>query len=177
MPINVEIKARVQDFASLKARVEAISEGAGQIMTQEDTFFDVPQGRLKLRQRLDANHPGQLIYYKREDTPAPKPSTYRIAPTDDPAALKDVLTLALGVRGVVKKQRHLYRVGQTRIHLDQVEGLGTFMELEVVLQPGQTVEQGKEIAHVLMTQLGIEDTALIHGAYIDHQEAQQGGLK
>ncbi len=172
MPINVEIKARVHDLASLSARVEAISEGPGQVLPQEDTFFNVPQGRLKLRQTLASHHPGQLIYYEREDTPIPKPSTYRIAPTDDPAALKAVLTLALGVRGVVKKQRHLYHVGETRIHVDDVEGLGTFVELEVVLQSGQTAEQGKEIARALMTRLGIEDAALIHNAYIDLQEAQ-----
>ncbi len=171
MPINVEIKAYVRDFASLKARAEAVSDGPEQVLPQEDTFFNVPRGRLKLRRSLSSDA-GQLIYYEREDTLDPKPSTYRIASTSDPGTLKDVLTLALGVRGVVKKQRHLYQVGQTRIHLDQVEGLGVFMELEVVLQPGQTIEEGKKIARALMAQLGVEEAALVHSAYIDLQETQ-----
>jgi predicted adenylyl cyclase CyaB len=173
MPVNVEVKAQVEDWDALKARVEAIHEGPGQIITQEDMFFNVPQGRLKLRTL--APNPGQqraqVIYYEREDTPDPKTSTYCIAPTDDPAALRDVLTSALGVRGIVKKQRYLYQVGQTRVHLDRVEGLGTFMELEVVLQPEQTVEQGQRIARALMTKLGVADAALIQCAYIDLQEA------
>ncbi len=76
MPINVEIKAYVRDFASLKARAEAVSDGPEQVLPQEDTFFNVPRGRLKLRRSLSSDA-GQLIYYEREDTLDPKPQYFK----------------------------------------------------------------------------------------------------
>uniref|UniRef100_A0A8C3FEW7 CYTH domain-containing protein n=1 Tax=Chrysemys picta bellii TaxID=8478 RepID=A0A8C3FEW7_CHRPI len=78
---------------------------------------------------------GQLIFYERPDSEGPKLSHYSISPTADPAGLKAVLSQALGVQGVVKKERRLYVVGQTRVHLDRVEGLGDFLELEVSQAP------------------------------------------
>ena len=67
----------------------------------------------------------------------------------------------------MRKQRFLYIIGNTRIHLDEVEGLGTFLELEVVLSGGDSLEQGQTIAAELMTTLGIQNTDLREGAYID----------
>ena len=87
--------------------------------------------------------------------------------------LKAVLSAALGVRGVVRKQRTLYQVGETRIHLDEVENLGSFLELEVMLSPGQSEEQGVNIAADLMARLGIEESDLVNVAYIDLLEGQQ----
>ena len=133
------------------------------MIPQEDTFFNCPHGRLKLRE-LTPQH-GQLVYYHRQDVTGPKHSEYQIFETDNPAGLKVILAEAYGVRGVVSKVRYLYMVGQTRIHLDDVAGLGKFMELEVVLQPDQTDEQGQAIAEELMKKLGIQagtsSTALI----------------
>jgi predicted adenylyl cyclase CyaB len=77
------------------------------------------------------------------------------------------LELAYGIRGVVKKTRYLYLVGQTRVHLDDVEGLGQFMELEVVMREGQNDMDGQVIAEGLMAALGVEENDLLEGAYMD----------
>ena len=86
-----------------------------------------------------------------------------------------VLELAYGIRGVVKKTRYLYLVGQTRIHVDDVEGLGQFMELEVVMGDGQSDAEGQKIAEGLMASLGVERGDLIDGAYMDLLEKSGAG--
>ena len=176
MAANVEIKATVQDFAAVKARAELLSGGPAELIKQEDTFFFTPRGRLKLRiiGEKDGNpRKGQLIHYHRADAAGPKRSDYFIFETGEPEILKDVLGGSLGFRGIVSKQRWLYWVGQTRIHLDQVDGLGSFLELEVVLHPDQPTEEGGAIARDLMSQLGIDQASLIEGAYIDLLEEQE----
>ena len=165
MPANIEIKARVSDFEKLKQAASRLSEIPCQMIHQEDTFFNCAQGRIKLRQLSPVR--GQLIYYRREDILGPKHSEYQIFESDNPGELKAILAQVLGVRGVVTKNRHLFKVGQTRIHLDEVEGLGSFMELEVVLRPGQTEAEGQMIAEGLMLELGIEPVDLIDSAYMD----------
>ena len=165
MPTNIEIKARVQDFADLKRRAETMSDSPVEVIPQEDTFFVASKGRLKLR--LLAPDRAQLVYYERPDRDGPKRSDYFIFNTSDPENLKATLRLALGIRGVVRKTRYLYMVGQTRIHLDDVEGLGQFMELEVVLRDDQSDSEGQTIANNLMEKLGIAPADLIEGAYMD----------
>jgi len=165
MPKNIEIKARIHDFAAFQARAEALSNTPVEIIPQEDTFFYTPHGRLKLRQL--APDRAQLVYYQRPDQDGPKRSEYYIFETNQPDALKTVLSLALGARGIVRKTRFLYLVGQTRIHLDEVEGLGHFMELEVVLREGQSEAEGQAIARDLMTRLGVREEDLLEGAYMD----------
>ena len=168
MPSNIEIKARVRDFDEIRESVERLSDTPLQIIHQEDTFFNTEKGRLKLR--VLAPDRAQLIYYLRSDQEGPKRSDYHIFETPDPENLKRVLELAYGIRGVVKKTRYLYLVRQTRIHLDDVNGLGQFMELEVVLKDGQSNTEGEEIAERLMTSLGVERSDLIEGAYMDMLE-------
>lgn len=168
MPANIEIKARARNFEEIKARAEGLSDTPLEVIPQEDIFFNVPQGRLKLR--ILAPNQGQLIYYTRPDRDGPKRSDYHIASIADPVNLKRVLKLAYGVRGVVKKTRYLYLVGQTRVHLDDVQGLGQFMELEVVLQQGQDDAEGQAIAEDLMARLGVERSDLLEGAYMDMLE-------
>ena len=165
MPTNIEIKARVGNPARIKLLVEALARSPGQLLLQEDTFFEVPQGRLKLR--IFSINSAELIYYEREDGPGPKESRYSLSRTSEPESLKAVLQMSLGVRGVVRKTRTLYLVGQTRIHLDEVEGLGSFAELEVVLQPNQSHADGVRIARELMAKLEIQDSELVDQAYID----------
>jgi predicted adenylyl cyclase CyaB len=170
MPANIEIKARVTDFVASRHRAEQLSDTPCQVIPQEDTFFSCPHGRIKLRE-LAPQH-GQLVYYQRQDVTGPKHSEYKIFETDNPSGLKLILAEAYGVRGVVSKIRYLYLVGQTRIHLDDVAGLGKFIELEVVLQSDQTDEQGQAIAEDLMRKLGIQDVDLIDSAYIDLMETK-----
>jgi predicted adenylyl cyclase CyaB len=165
MPTNIEIKARVGDIELLRAIVERISDTPCAVLEQEDTFFNVPQGRLKLR--LLGSGQGQLVYYERRDESGPKRSDYMLSPVADPDSLRELLTTALGVRGVVSKTRWLYHVGATRIHLDEVEGLGHYLELEVVLAEGDTPAGGLAEAERLMAELGVEESDLVEGAYID----------
>ena len=172
MPANIEIKARVKDFSSLKVRAESLSDTPLQVIPQEDTFFNVPKGRLKLREL--APDLAQLVWYARANDSGPKRSDYQIYETSDPESLKSILALALGVRGVVRKTRYLYLVGQVRIHLDDVEGLGYFMELEVVMQPGQSDAEGQIIAEDLMKKLGIDSADLLDSAYMDLIETDKG---
>lgn len=171
MPSNIEIKAHARNFEDITSRAEKLSDRPVEVIPQEDIFFNTPQGRLKLR--ILGEH-GQLIYYTRPDREGPKRSDYHIARTDDPQNLKRVLELAYGIRGIVRKTRYLYLVGQTRIHLDDVEGLGQFMELEVVLGEGQGEAEGQRTAEALMSALGVERDDLIEGAYMDLLEKPSG---
>ena len=170
MPRNVEIKARVTDADALRRAADALSDGPAELLEQRDTFFAVPRGRLKLREL--ASERCELIAYDRPDEPGAKLSEYHLIRSSDPVAFLDVLSAALPVRGVVAKRRWLYLVGQTRIHVDEVEGLGTFMELEVVLDGGQPIEEGHRIAERLMEELGVAGAERIRCAYIDLLEAE-----
>ncbi len=172
MPTNVEIKARVPDPEAMKHRIEALADGPAETFFQEDTFFRVTTGRLKLR--LVPSGRGELIYYERDDSSGPRPSQYELARTDEPGNLLRVLALGLGVRGVVHKTRLLYRRGRTRIHLDEVEGLGSYLELEVEMGPGEEKEAGEAIARALMARLGISERDLVTGAYVDLLEERSG---
>jgi len=172
MALNIEIKARVDDFNALKARAESLSGKPLKIIQQEDTFFNIKTGRLKLR--VLAPDLGELIFYERLDREGPKRSEYHLARTHDPENLKTALSLALGVRGVVVKTRYLYMAGQTRIHLDDVQGLGHFIELEVVLRDDQNDAEGQSIAEDLMEVLGIREDTLLKGAYMDMLESRTG---
>lgn len=169
MPANIEIKARARDFDDIYRRAEGLSRVPVETNPQEDTFFNTPQGRLKLR--ILAGDKGQLIYYTRPDQEGPKRSDYHIYYTSDPANLKRILGMTYGIRGEVRKTRYLFLVGQTRIHLDDVEGLGKFMELEVVLEDGQSDADGQAIAEGLMASLGITEADLLDAAYMDLLEA------
>ncbi|XP_061923094.1 uncharacterized protein LOC133662916 isoform X2 [Entelurus aequoreus] len=165
MPSNVEIKAKVSDPLQFAKMASDLSQSEGSIIRQHDTFFSSSRGRLKLRDFMDGS--GQLIFYERPDTDGPKLSRYSISPTSDPASLKAVLSDALGVKGEVRKERRLFLIGQTRVHLDTVEGLGHYMELEVVMRPDQMLEDGQQVAEGLMEQLGVAKESLVTGAYVD----------
>jgi adenylate cyclase class IV len=165
MAANVEIKARVRDSTRLAQRAELLSDGPPEVMSQIDTFFAVSSGRLKLREHPPL--PAQLIFYERPDSLRPRVSDYHVFATENADRLKAVLGLALGVRGTVEKVRRLYMIGQTRLHLDEVKGLGSYMELEVVLRSGQSSEEGGAIAEELMGRLGVERADLVQTAYID----------
>jgi predicted adenylyl cyclase CyaB len=172
MARNVEIKARTADLAALEARTAAIADAGPVPIAQDDTFFRCDAGRLKLRAFEDGR--GELIFYRRPDRGGPKTSSYVIARTPEAAALREVLALAHGIAGRVVKQRTLYLVGRTRVHLDRVEGLGDFMELEVVLAEGEPEGAGEREALALMARLGIAREALVEGAYVDLLRAATG---
>jgi predicted adenylyl cyclase CyaB len=165
MATNIEWKARARDLQRQRALAAALAGTDAELLEQVDTFFHVPQGRLKLRQ-LGAAH-GELIHYHRPDEAGARQSTYARVCTDQPEALLELLGGALGVRGEVRKRRWLYRVGQARIHVDEVEGLGTFLEVEVVLRPGQSPAECQRIAAELRKALEVGEDEVIGGAYVD----------
>jgi predicted adenylyl cyclase CyaB len=165
VPRNVEIKARVRDLPAVRRAVEAIADGPPALLIQSDTFFEVPRGRLKLRAFADDT--AELISYLRSDVGGPRESRFTKAPVSDSAALAAVLDDALGTAGTVRKRRLLYRRGPTRIHVDEVEGLGSFLELEVELADDQSTAEGERIARELMEELGISEDDLVTRAYVD----------
>jgi predicted adenylyl cyclase CyaB len=172
MPANIEIKARVSDPATLLTKARALTGVEPEIILQTDTFFQAETGRLKVREFDDGT--GELISYHRPDAEGPKTSSYAISRTADAGALREVLAAVLPLRGVVRKKRLLLLAGRTRIHLDEVEGLGSVMELEVVLAEGDDLDGGEREAAELMKHLGITSGDLVSGAYIDLLEEKKG---
>jgi predicted adenylyl cyclase CyaB len=114
-----------------------------------------------------------LIFYRRLNQAGPKESFYVLSPTSSPETLRESLSLAYGQIGRIRKYRTLFQIGRTRVHLDRVEGLGHFIELEVVLVGDESPEQGIREASDLMDQLGIQPGQLIEGAYLDLMLSQQ----
>ena len=165
MARNIEIKARIASVDALVPAVAALASASPTAISQDDTFFTCPNGRLKLRQLSPGQ--GQLIFYQRPDAPGPKTSHYDITRTDAPVELRRTLGLALGECGRVRKARILYQCGRTRVHLDRVEGLGDYLELEVVLHDHEDETAGLAEAHHLMAVLGLGPKQLVTGAYVD----------
>jgi predicted adenylyl cyclase CyaB len=165
MARNVEIKARLVAPEATRRLVAALADGPAERVEQTDTLFPVTGGRLKLRENPAAG--AELIFYRRRDARGPAASTYAKIAVADGTALRELLAKALGVAGRVRKRRLVYRIGRTRVHLDAVEGLGDFLELEVVLRDGERVAAGAGEARRLMRRLGIRRAALVAGAYAD----------
>jgi len=173
MAKNIEIKAKIpaEHFDRIRKVAEELADQPVDLLIQTDTFFAVPQQRLKLREFADGT--AELIAYSRSDQPGPKESSYLRSEVPEAAILKESLAGTIGIRGTVQKRRELFLVGQTRIHLDQVDGLGTFLELEVVLNEPDSEQHGVNIATELREKLGVQPDWLISCAYIDLLESNQ----
>ncbi len=161
---NIEIKACLRDIYSTEKSVIQFCGKPFSVENQIDTFFKTESGRLKLR---ESGEKSALIYYNRKNSKEPTHSDIAISFVEDAESLKSVLSKSYGIRGIVKKKRILYKYGQTRIHLDNVEGLGKFIELEVVLNDNQTNDDGIKVANNLVQKLNIQESDLIDVAYID----------
>lgn len=165
MPINVEIKARSTRQAAIKAWLEAAGADFKGVDHQIDTYFKVEKGRLKLREGSIEHH---LIHYDRPDQAGPKVSTVSLYRPNVSADLKTVLTSALGIWKVVDKHRAIYFIDNVKFHLDQVLGLGAFVEIEAIDKDGSLGQ-----AYLLqqceqyMTHFGIGDVDLLEGSYSD----------
>jgi predicted adenylyl cyclase CyaB len=162
---NIEIKARIESIQKLLAAVVTLADKGPIEILQDDTFFSCENGRLKLR--AFSKDGGELIFYRRANQQGPKESFYLRAPTSAPDALRDLLSEAYGQGKRVQKRRLLFYSGRTRIHLDDVQDLGHFIELEVVLEESEPAEVGILEANDIMMRLGIEQTRLIDAAYVD----------
>jgi adenylate cyclase class IV len=164
---NIELKAADADPAESERicrELGAIDRG---VLAQRDTYFGVERGRLKLREDTE-RATAELIFYLRADEPGLRSSSYWRAPTDDPAALASLLEAAHGVVGVVTKRRRLFLFENVRIHLDAVEGLGGFIELESVLAtPGvESADEARALATVVGA-LGLDARASIAEGYLE----------
>src|SRR5512139_624382 len=162
---NVELKARLHDRVTVERRLRERAGPAVRTMAQDDTFFACPGARLKLR--VIDGVDGELIVYRRPDATGPKPSDYAIYRTPAPSSLKGVLAAAYGTIGVVRKLRTLYLDGPMRIHLDAVEGLGDFLEFEYVLEDDQSAGEGEASVRAYREALGLPESDLVAGAYLD----------
>ncbi len=163
---NLEVKARCPDLETARARAERLGARAAGAFRQRDTFFGTPLGRLKLRV-VDGGG-AELIAYRRADASRARESEYLVYRSGDAPALDAVLAHALGSSGVVEKRRRLYLYGHTRIHLDEVRGLGTFVELETVLEGQPEAEARAELESVVAA-LGLRTGDFVAGAYVDLQ--------
>lgn len=164
--LNLELKARDSTpERTLRACEELGAEGGG-VLRQRDVYFSVPRGRLKLRYENDGI--GQLIAYERPDHEGIRSSRYRIIPVLAAAELEAALSAALGVVVEVRKTRRLFLYDGVRIHLDRVEGLGRFIELEALADPGGGDRASRErVLGELRQALGVEDADLIAGSYCE----------
>ena len=175
MAQNIEIKARIHKdlVEQVRQQARANSTEDDEHLLQVDTFYNVPSGRLKLREF--ASGTAELIAYDRLNQAGPKLSSYVRHSCTEPRTLHAALARSIGIRGVVKKSRHVIHMNQTRVHIDEVDGLGSFLELEVVLSEGQSSEDGEGIATTIMKTLGILPEYLVDKAYIDLLEDSNSG--
>jgi homotetrameric cytidine deaminase len=169
---NVELKATDPDpERSLQIALDLGAEDRG-VLVQRDTYFRVPEGRLKLREESPGG--AVLIQYARDDRAEARESRYRITPVEDPEALKTSLAEALGTLAVVEKERRLLLWEGVRIHLDTVEGLGSFLELEGVAPEGSDLSGERDRVAQLSEALGLDDSRILADSYSDRVLAAEG---
>lgn len=162
--VNLEIKARCADPDAVRERAEAVATRHLGVDRQTDTYFATERGRLKLRESSLSG--GQLVPYLRPDQRGPKRSRYAVIPVEEPESLKALLTEILGLHRVVRKVREIWLHENVRIHLDQVEGLGSFVELEAVYDGApESLPAEQRKVRSLMERLGIHEEDLVDVSY------------
>ena len=162
---NVELKARLVDREAARRTATRLATSERVELQQRDTYFHCNSGRLKLREFGDGE--AQLIAYRRPDTADTACSRYHLVEVPQPELLRIALADTLGVRVVVEKQREVYLHHHVRIHIDQVRGLGDFLEFEAVLQPSAELVEGDEILSKLKAEFGIDDRDLVATSYAE----------
>jgi len=164
--INIEIKAKC--FRPEKVEAFLLSNDATFVGLdhQKDTYFNVPAGRLKLRQ---GNIENTLIFYNRPDQERPKQSDFSLSKMTDGAATEQLLEKALGVKVVVDKYRKIFYINNVKFHLDEVPGLGSFVEIEAgnLADPSKTIDDLKAQCDHYMHAFEVSESDLIHHSYSD----------
>jgi homotetrameric cytidine deaminase len=155
---NVELKARDADPAATLSRALALGAGDEGVLRQRDTYFARTRGRLKLREE---DGRAQLIAYQRPDSTAARTSVYRLVEVLDPDELRAALDALLGTLVVVNKRRHLLLYENVRIHLDEVEGLGSFVELEGVAGSDADLTRARELVERLRGELALGEPVAV----------------
>jgi predicted adenylyl cyclase CyaB len=162
---NLEAKFRLSDFAAAEAAAAALGYIDQGTLVQRDTFFVVPQGKLKLRE--EEGEGARLIGYARHQIDGLQVSDYRLVPMTDAEGTRAVLAATLGVLAEVRKRRRLWLHGTVRLHLDQVGGLGDFGEIEAVVSAGENAECYRAFVDQTLAALGVDRTALIDASYFE----------
>jgi predicted adenylyl cyclase CyaB len=161
---NLEIKARCADLDAARERARSVATRRLGVDRQTDTYFVTQRGRLKLRESSLSG--GQLVPYLRPDQLGPKRAQFRVIPVEEPESVKALLTEILGVHRVVRKVREILLYENVRIHLDGVEGLGSFVELEAVYDGApESLPVQEEKLRFLMSRLGIREEDLVDVSY------------
>jgi adenylate cyclase, class 2 len=162
---NIEIKVCCADLHQVRQRAGELGARYEWTHRDTDTYFRVPHGRLKLRQ-TDGSPNSTLIAYERPDETASRISRYHLVNVNEGNPLREMLANTLGVLATVVKTRELFMYGSTRIHLDIVDGLGTFVELETVI--GDQTESDARAEHsYVLTALGLEEFDVVAKSYSD----------
>jgi predicted adenylyl cyclase CyaB len=161
---NLEAKFKLADLERARQQGEAVGFSPRAVMEQRDTFFRVHNGKLKLREEDGS---ASLIYYGREDNRDFKLSHYEIVAVSDPDKLRAMLSEALGVIASVRKRRVLLQRDHIRLHLDRVEGLGDFGEIEAVLPADADPDDSLPAVEQLLAALGVDHRSLIGASYFE----------
>ncbi len=162
---NLERKARCADLAAAARVVQGLGARCQGVLEQTDVYFHVPHGRLKLR--TIEGQQAVLIWYQRPDEKTARWSRYHLVPVSDQAGMRAALAAALGERGQVNKRRSLWLWHNVRIHFDDVEGLGTFLEFEAVMAEGDDEETARRRLAELSAALGLTEADDLAGSYGD----------
>lgn len=169
---NVELKARCPDPEEVRSALLELDPEEKGTDQQVDTYFCVNQGRLKLR---EGNIENNLIYYERPDQSAPKEAEIYLYDTEPDSDLKPMLEAALGVLVVVEKRREIYFLDNVKFHIDRVDGLGSFVEIEAIDESGNfTTDQLRKQCKKYMEHLGIDREQLVSSSYSDLLLNKQG---
>jgi adenylate cyclase, class 2 len=168
---NLELKTRYEALDRARAKVKELGAKFDGIQVQTDTFFQSPKGRLKLRE-IDCDAP-VLIWYSRPDEIVGRTSSYYLVPVADPALLKVALKEAMTIRCVVHKRREIYLWHNVRIHLDEVTGLGKFVEFEAVISADHGPKVSQAWLTILCEELEILPTDQLAPSYADLLETGQ----
>ena len=159
----LELKARVASLDDVRERLSPFTPHFVAALRQVDTYFDVPRGRLKLRE-IDGAEEAKLIYYEREDVTGPKQSKVWLMRIPNPTVFKVFFGRILPTKVVIDKERAIYMYRGTQIHLDVVKNLGTFIEFERTITD---VLEDRKMLERLMEGLGIDEHDLVRGSYSD----------
>jgi adenylate cyclase class 2 len=162
---TIEIKARCGEHGRIREVLHARHAEFRGTDHQRDTYFSVPEGRLKLR---EGNIENALIFYDREEKPGPKESRVMLAPVSDGSSLKTILARLFGLKIVVEKEREIYFIQNVKFHLDRIADLGTFIEIEAIDEDGE--RSGEELmiqCRDFMKIFEIHDEDLLTGSYSD----------
>jgi predicted adenylyl cyclase CyaB len=162
VPRNLELKCRIASVADACKRACECGARPHGILEQVDTYFVVPHCRMKLREFGDGS--AELITYLRANTGGERWSSYRKIDVPPRNGLKESLGEALGIRCVVRKRRHLFLIDGARIHIDEVDGLGSFLEFEVTVE---NQEQAGSIMQGLIAAFALNAEEGIAGSYAD----------